>query len=72
VILREPGGTNHEIARSVWLELHGGYHTASSQLSRFGNIARKNTEHHGTNTLLAEPEELAGITTARHALREAA
>jgi hypothetical protein len=28
VILREPIGTNHEIARSVRLELHGRYHTA--------------------------------------------
>jgi hypothetical protein len=41
VILREPRGTNHEIARSVRLELHGGYHRAYSQLSRFGNIAEK-------------------------------
>jgi hypothetical protein len=41
VILREPSGTNHEIARSVWSELHGRYHTAYSQLSRFGNIAEK-------------------------------
>src|ERR1700681_2669166 len=41
VIPREPRGTNHEIARSVRLELHGRYHTAYSQLSRFGNIAEK-------------------------------
>jgi hypothetical protein len=33
----EPTGTNHEIARSVRLDLHGGYHTAISRLSRFGN-----------------------------------
>jgi hypothetical protein len=41
VILREPSGTNHGIARSVRLELHGRYHSAYSQLSRFGNIAEK-------------------------------
>jgi len=72
VILRESGGTNHEIARSVWLELHGGYHTASSQLSRFGNSARENAEHHGTKTLLANLQKLACITAAPRLLREAA
>jgi hypothetical protein len=41
VMLREPSGRNHEIARSVRLELHGRYHSADSQLSRFGNIAEK-------------------------------
>jgi hypothetical protein len=55
VILREPGGTNQEIERSVWLELHGGYHAALSQLSRFGNITWKNAVRRGTKTLLAEP-----------------
>src|SRR5229473_6768567 len=41
VILREPRGENHEIARSVRFELHEGYHTTSSQLSRFGNTRGK-------------------------------
>jgi hypothetical protein len=41
VILREPTGTNHEIARSVRVELHARYHIAFSWLSRFGNIAKK-------------------------------
>ncbi len=55
VILREPGGTTHEIERSVWLELHEGYHTTSSQLSRFGNSARKNAEPLGTKTIARKP-----------------
>src|SRR6266704_4239230 len=55
VILREPGGTNHEIERPVWLELYGGYHTASSQLSRFGNSTRKNAEPLGTKTIARKP-----------------
>jgi hypothetical protein len=42
VIPREPRGENHEIARSVRFELYEGYHTVSSQLSRFGNSAREN------------------------------
>src|ERR1700737_5400777 len=41
VVPREPTGTNHEIARSVRLELPEGYHTADSQLSRLGNGAGK-------------------------------
>jgi hypothetical protein len=44
VILRELRGTNHEVARSVRLELHGRYHAAKLQLSRFGNSARENAE----------------------------
>jgi hypothetical protein len=41
VVPREPTGTNHEIARSVRLELRRRYHTADSRLSRFGNSAGK-------------------------------
>src|ERR1700726_1053249 len=41
MVPREPAGTNHVIAGSVRLELHGRYHTADSQLSRFGNSAGK-------------------------------
>jgi hypothetical protein len=41
VILREPAGTSHEIARSVRLERYERYHIAESQLSRIRNIGRK-------------------------------
>jgi hypothetical protein len=70
VILREPGGTTHEIERSVWLELHEGYHTTSSQLSRFGNSARKNAEPLGTKTI-ARKHVRTGISPQHHTLREA-
>src|ERR1700681_2436742 len=58
VIPRELRGENHEIARSVRFELHGGYHTTSSRLSRFGNSTGKTW-----NTM--EPKALQALTRPR-------
>src|SRR5207302_2736304 len=50
----EPTGTNHEIARSVRLQLLGSYHAIDSQLSRLGNSAGKTRERDGTRMLFPD------------------
>jgi hypothetical protein len=49
---------NHEVARSARVELHGRYHIADLQLSRFGNITgRKHVERlNGKHLLASRPK----------------